>query len=90
MIKKYALQHLEVHISFLSNRENLCATCPWVRARTPGQTAALTRGKCTTVYDMGLEPTNVQKMVFHTQGSGISARGMERYDPPIYILCGLF
>lgn len=42
------------------------------------------RGKCAMVYDMGLEPTNVQ-MVFHTEANGIRARGTERYDPPIHI-----
>ena len=36
------------------------------------------------VYNMGLEPTNVQKLAYPTQGSGIGARGTERYDLPIY------
>nr|XP_020471526.1 radial spoke head 10 homolog B2 isoform X3 [Monopterus albus] len=59
-------------------RENLCATNPWARAPTPGQMVAPIWGKCMMVYAMGLEPTNVPKMVWYTKGSGIRARGMER------------
>lgn len=67
----------------------MCATSPWDRAPTTGQTAALIRGMCTMVYDMGLEPMFVQKAVCHTKGTGIRARGTERYHSQTSITCGL-
>lgn len=69
----------------LSNRESLYTIFPWARALIHGQMAAPIRGRFTTVYHMGQEPTNVPKTACFTAGSGIRARDMERYDLPLIL-----
>lgn len=54
---------LYVCFHFLSNRENLCATFPWVRARIPGQMVARTRGMSIMAYDTGQEHIKVSVIV---------------------------